>query len=305
MSIVVVVFGFSLVEVGAGTGVGAGAAVQSADVNLEDYPRAVDPNYDWNFPEDHGPHNDFLTEWWYYTGNVATADGRRFGFQFTIFRRAILPEDQVQDSEWRTRQMYLGHVTISDIAADEFYQEERYSRGAAGLAGATADPRYRVWLEDWEVVALNDDATEVHMVATAGNASMDIVLTQAKPIVFQGEQGNGLSFKGGEEGNASYYYSIPRLETEGTFTIGDETFEVTGNTWMDREFSTSALAEGAVGWDWFGLIFDDNTELMLYHIRLEDGSTEPASAGLYIDADGNYTYLHSEDYTMTPLDTWT
>jgi predicted secreted hydrolase len=168
-----VIFGFSLVDVGASGDIAASAALTGADIDLSDYPRATDPNYDWQFPQDHGAHPDYLTEWWYYTGSVAADDGRRFGFQFTIFRRAVLPHEQAADSEWRTRQIYLGHVTLSDIANEAFYQDERFSRGAAGLAGAATDPRYRVWLEDWEVIALDDDATQFRMVATAGEASLD------------------------------------------------------------------------------------------------------------------------------------
>ncbi len=302
-AVVVVIFGFSLVEISGGSDVGANAAVASADVDLADYPRATDPNYDWQFPRDHGPHPDFLTEWWYYTGNLAAEDGRRFGYQFTVFRRAVLPAEQSSDSEWRTRQVYLVHFTVSDIETGTFYHDERYSRGAAGLAGATADPRYRVWVESFEVEALNDDATQLQMTASTGDAAIDLQLTREMPIVFQGE--NGLSQKSAEAGNASYYYSIPRLETEGTLTIEGEVFDVTGVSWMDHEFSTSALGDGALGWDWFGLIFDDGRELMIGQIRMQDGSKEPAFGGLLVNEDGSSIYLPADSFEMTPLDSWT
>ncbi|MEM6529675.1 MAG: carotenoid 1,2-hydratase, partial [Chloroflexota bacterium] len=241
VGIVVVVSGFSLLDVSGGGDVGAAAVLESAEISTDNY-RAVDnPNYEWNFPADHGPHEDYLTEWWYYTGNVATEDGRRFGFQFTVFRRAILPDEPEQDSEWRSRQIYNGHVTISDFETEVFFKEERFGRGAAGLAGATADPRYRVWLEDWEVIALNDDATEIRMTATVEDAAFDLTLTRVKPIVLQGEDRNGLSSKGGEASNASYYYSITRMETAGTITIEGTTYDVSGLSWMDHEFSTGAL----------------------------------------------------------------
>lgn len=303
VGIVIVVFGFSLVEVSGGTDVGASAAISSANVDLDNYAQATDPNYNWQFPQDHGAHEDFLTEWWYYTGNVAAEDGRRFGFQYTVFRRAVLPENQTQDSEWRTRQVYLVHFTVSDIETGTFYHDERFSRGAAGLAGATTDPRYRVWVEDWQVEAQNDDATELHMTAAMDGAAIDLSIVREMDIVFQGE--NGLSQKSGVEGNASYYYSIPRMETEGTITIQGEMFEVTGVTWMDHEFSTSALGDDALGWDWFGLIFDDGRELMIGQIRLTDGGKEPAFGGLLVDEDGTTTYLPADSFEMQPLDFWT
>jgi predicted secreted hydrolase len=304
-ALAIIVTGFSLVSVDTGDAVGANAVLAAGDIDLEGFTRATDPNYPWEFPEDHGPHPDFLTEWWYYTGNLATEDGRRFGFQFTIFRRAILPNVTTvsNDSEWRTNQIYLAHFTMSDLENQVFFHDERLLRGAAGLAGATTDPEYRVWLEDWEVRALNADATRLSMRAATDDVSIDFTLEQGKPPVFQGV--NGLSAKSGIPGNASYYYSIPRLLTDGTITIGDEVFEVSGNTWMDQEFSTSGLGAEAQGWDWFGLIFDDNTEIMVGQIRLDDGGRETAFGGLYVYEDASTVYLPSDSFTITPTAFWT
>lgn len=307
VSVAIVVFGFSLVDVGGGTDIGGSAVLVNPDVDLDAYERATDTDYDWQFPEDHGPHPDFLTEWWYYTGNVATPDGRRFGYQFTIFRRALLPPDGESDateadSEWRTRQVYLAHFTVSDIANEAFYHDEIFSRGAAGLAGATTDPVYRVWMEDWEVRALNDDATELQLTADMGDAALDLTLEQLKPPVLQGT--NGLSPKSDDPGNASYYYSMPRLGTQGTLTVDGETFNVDGETWMDHEFSTSALGTNAQGWDWFGLIFEDGRELMIGQIRLQDGGKELAFGGMLVNKDGSGTYLPAESFTIEVTDTW-
>ncbi len=304
-ALAIIIFGFSLADVNSGGEVGAGALLAANEIDLDGFPRATDPDYDWQFPEDHGPHPDFLTEWWYYTGNLTTDDGRRFGFQFTIFRRAILPDIATasDESEWRTNQIYLAHFTVSDLANETFYHDERLLRGAAGLAGATTDPDYRVWLEDWEVRALNEDATQLQMQAVTDEVAIDFTLEQGKPPVLQGT--NGLSQKSGDAGNASYYYSIPRLLTDGTITIGDETFTVSGDTWMDHEFSTSALAGNAQGWDWFGLIFDDNTEMMIGRIRLTDGGEEPAFGGLYVREDASTVYLPAESFTIIPTDFWT
>lgn len=296
----VLVVGFSLIDTANGD-VGASALLDVPAMDASGYARAIDP-WDWSFPADHGPHPDFQTEWWYYTGNVKTEDGRHFGYQFTIFRRAITPQDNSTDSEWRTDQVYMAHFTISDIEGETFYHDQRFSRGGAGLAGATADPRYRVWLEDWVIAAENDDATLQSITASTDDFALSITLEQVKRPALQGDQ--GLSPKSNEPGNASYYYSLSRLESAGTITLNGESFAVSGTTWMDHEFSTSALGQNAQGWDWFGLYFDNNTELMIGQIRLVDGDKEPAFGGLFIDADGETRYLDADDFTITPTATW-
>ena len=292
--------------------------------STEGFARATEPNA-IAFPRDLGPHDDYQTEWWYYTGNLQTADGRPFGFQFTIFRRALTPEEETADytdfadlepsesaksaesavSSWRTEQVYLAHFTISDIAADAFYPAERFSRGAAGLAGASADP-YRVWLEDWSVeqvapgqVRLRAQTGDV----VTGNVALDLVLTETRPPVLHGD--GGLSQKGPEAGNASYYYSLIGQQAAGTVAVGGESFDVTGLAWKDHEWSTSALSAGAVGWDWVSLQMDDGGALMLFEIRRADGTREPLSAGTYVAPDGTLTHLTQGDWTLEVTDTWT
>lgn len=297
-----VLFGLSLADIGAGDRVSASVELLSGSADISGFARAMAP-WNWQFPADHGPHPAFQTEWWYYTGNLADAGGRRFGFQFTIFRRAVAPQVVDSPSEWRTNQVYMAHFTLTDVAADRFYQHQRFSRGAAGLAGAMAEPRYRVWLEDWQALALNAAATRTRITASEGDVSVDLVLEQSKPPALQGE--NGLSPKSGEPGNASYYYSLTRLLTEGTLTIGGDAYAVSGATWMDHEFSTSALGPDAQGWDWFGLHLDDNRELMLGRIRLEGGGYEPVFGGLLVLPDGRTRPLEASDFTIEVTETWT
>ena len=170
------------------------------------------------------------------------------------------------------------------------------------MAGATAEPLYRVWLEDWQASADNDDATHQRITAASEAFALDLYLEQIKTPALQGD--NGLSPKSEEIGNASYYYSLTRLVTEGTLTIGEETFALNGNTWMDHEFSTSALGEDAQGWDWFGLIFDNDTELMIGQIRQTDGGVQPVFGGLLVFPDGSTRYLDSADFTIAVTDTW-
>ncbi len=306
IALAVIVFGFSLVDVATDGDVQA-SALLSGSLESTGYTRAVAAR-DWEFPRDFGAHDDFQTEWWYYTGNLTTDDGRRFGYQFTVFRRALTPGGAVsaESSEWRTNQLYMAHFAVTDVGGARFFHEERFARASADLAGAVVEPSYRVWLEDWEIVGVNDDATERRIRARmADGAAIDFALAIVKPPALQGQNSDGLSAKSSETGNASYYYSLTRMPTSGTITLGDETFTVTGNTWMDHEFSTSALGASALGWDWFGLQFDDGREMMIGQIRLLDGGKDPFFGGLLMDADGTTQYLPSDMITITPTGTWT
>ncbi|MDX2076661.1 MAG: lipocalin-like domain-containing protein [bacterium] len=301
----VVLTGFSLIDGGSGE-ISAIASLGVGSPNSDGYARAIDP-YTWQFPRDFGSHDQFQTEWWYYTGNLADENGRRFGFQFTIFRRAITPDVTTTNSEWRTSQVYMAHFTVSDIEGAQFFHDERYGRGSADLAGAlpnNANPNamYRVWIEDWEVSATDESHQTTRISAKSDQFAVDFTLQQVKSPALQGD--NGLSKKSSDEGNASYYYTLSRLVTEGTITINGESYTVSGNTWKDHEFSTSALGAGAQGWDWFGLIFDGDYELMVGKIRMEDGGREPAFGGLLIYPDGTTRYLSAEEFTITPTDTW-
>jgi predicted secreted hydrolase len=299
--VVVLVFGFSLIDSSGTGGVTASASFIPVNQSIEGFARAVKP-FDWQFPQDFGAHPDYQTEWWYYTGNVKTAAGRHFGYQFTLFRRAISPTAPVSDSAWRTNQMYMAHFAVADVGGGQFLHAQRFSRGSAGLAGATADPRYHIWLEDWAVTAEDEAAQFTRIQAAADGFGVDLRLEQIKPPALQGQ--GGLSPKSAEAGNASYYYSLTRLLTSGTITIGGETFTVEGATWKDHEFSTSALGTAALGWDWFGLQLDDDRELMLGQIRLVEGGVEPAFGGLLVYPDGTTQYLPQSALTLEVMDTW-
>jgi predicted secreted hydrolase len=298
------------------------------------------------------------------TANLEAADGRRFGFQFTIFRSALAPpgddEGPVGEvaagegasganpaSPWSTRQMYLAHFTLTDVAAERFTESERFTRGAAGLAGAWAagntkalppsapgaapPPLVRVWLDDWELASARtvarasegggsaapadaplevgtdappgaDPSWPMRLQATDSAVALDIRLEPLKRVVLQGDR--GLSQKGPEPGNASYYYSYPRLAAEGVVRVGGEEIAVSGEAWLDREWSTSALGEGQEGWDWFSLQLSDGSELMVYQIRRTDGVASPESEGVWVAPDGATTRLSAEEYTLTPTDSW-
>ncbi|MGB5412656.1 MAG: lipocalin-like domain-containing protein [Woeseiaceae bacterium] len=263
------------------------------------FARALTPRA-FVFPDDHGPHPEFRNEWWYITGNLDDEARRRFGFELTIFRFSLLPTAPDSPSAWRTNQVYIAHLAVTDADNETFYVAQRYSRGTLGLAGAQADP-LRVWIDDWEIAQTDSGAWRLR--AADDVVGIDLEVAALKPPVLNGI--DGLSQKSSDPGNASYYYSMTRLQTDGAVRIKGRDFKVSGLAWLDREWSTSALAAGQVGWDWFALQFDDDTELMLYGLRLKDGRWDAASAGTFVDAAGNATHLTASDFTIEALDSWT
>jgi predicted secreted hydrolase len=275
----------------------AGALRAASD---QGYARALEPR-EFRFPADHGPHPEFRTEWWYYTGNLETAEGRRFGFQLTFFRSALAPEMPARESAWATRQAWLAHFTLTDVQSGTFRSFERWSRGALGLAGAQEEP-FRVSLKDWKAEAVSGQAPPTHLAASEDGVGIDLVLQQGKPPVLQGEQ--GLSRKSAEPGNASYYYSLTRMPASGTVRLGNERFAVTGLAWMDREWSTSSLGKDQVGWDWFSLQLSDGWDVMLYRLRKKDGTAGPASSGTLIGPSGETRSLSLADFAIEDAGEW-
>ena len=255
----------------------------------------------FSFPADHGPHPEYRTEWWYYTGNLDTAGGRHFGFQLTFFRRALASRPVARGSEWGATQVYVAHFAVTDVAGGRFYAGDRVSRGAMGLAGAALAP-FRVWLEEWSAEGRGRAAVPMRLVAVDADVAIDLTLESAKPPVSHGDR--GLSQKGAAPGNASYYYSLSRMPTSGTIRIGAETWEVRGLSWMDREWSTSALDRDQVGWDWFALQLSDGREVMVYQLRRRDGSVDPVSRGTLVRADGSTRSLAPEVLQIDVLGHW-
>jgi len=265
------------------------------------FEKATEPRA-FTFPEDHGPHPGFRNEWWYVTGNLDGSNGRRFGFELTIFRFALTPTVPQDESNWRSNQVYIAHFAVTDADRERFYAAERYSRGALGLAGASADP-FRVWIDDWEIAAVAAGPPEQwRLRASDPGFALDVALSAAKPPVLNGV--DGLSQKSAEPGNASYYYSITRWLTEGSLRLGDDEYRVSGLSWLDREWSSSALGADQAGWDWFALQLSDGSELMFYNLRKLDGSQDERSAGTWVDPDGRSQHLGRDNVEIKVTDTW-
>lgn len=262
--------------------------------------RLATAGYRYAFPQDHGAHEAFRTEWWYYTGQLAAKNGRQFGYQLTFFRRGMSREQvKTNPSRWTVSQLYLAHFAVSDLKNKQFLYAEKISRAGLGKAGADQN-RLHVWIDQWSADA--DEKDVHHLRATDSSMSIQLALSPEKPPVIHGE--NGISRKGSALGQASHYYSFSRLDTNGTVTIGEESFEVTGTSWMDHEFGSADLAPDLVGWDWFSVQLDDRSELMLYRLRRADGTADPSASGTYIAPDGRTSHLAANAFTLTPITFW-
>lgn len=274
------------------------------EVKDENFDKAIEKRK-FIFPEDHGPHTGFRTEWWYFTGNLTSTDNMKFGYQFTIFRTSLSSDKNFRTSEWSSNQIYMAHFTITDISNDKFYFDERFSRDGNELAGAKTIP-FKVWLEDWQITESENrtafDLPVMSVKTKTDKAEINLILESTKPLVLQGDE--GLSRKGSQPGNASYYYSYTNLKTSGKIIIEGKEFTVSGNSWMDREWSTSALSEDQKGWDWFALQLEDSTEIMYYQMRKNDGSPDTFSKGVIVNKTGETDHVKKEDVELTVTDYW-
>jgi len=232
------------------------------------------------FPRDHGAHPDLRTEWWYLTGHAQTAAGRAFGFQVTFFRSRV-DGTQAMQSRLAARQLLFAHAAITDVEGDvsggKLWHDERIARwnGAPGGAvdASLADTAVRLggWSFERDASGYNADI--------AGDALRLTLRAQpTQALLQQGEQ--GLSRKGPEAAQASYYYSQPQLAVSGTLGLKGERFEVTGRAWLDHEWSEALLHPEAVGWDWLGMNLADGSALTAFQLRRADGSALWAGGSL-------------------------
>jgi len=262
--------------------------------------RVALPGYHYEFPRDHFNHPDFQTEWWYYTGNLHDANGRRFGFELTFFRAGV---DRAPKTAgiWDVRDVWMAHLALSDIDGQRFLHTERLNRSGAGIAGADVKLA-RVWNGNWSAQWDASDFKSQTLAAVDEKFSFALKLRTEKPPVIHGK--SGVSQKAEGEGRASHYISFTRLLASGEITLEGKKFQVEGVSWMDHEYFTEQLAMDLTGWDWFSLQFDDGTEAMLYRLRKKDGAADPFSAGTFIDKQGHGTALSFGDFTAVPGKEW-
>lgn len=290
-----------------------GALGAQSNPASDEWRRAVE-DFEWSFPRDHGSHAGFRSEWWYLTGHVEAPDGRRFGYQFTFFRVGLLPEPTGLDSDWAATDLVMGHAALTDVSSDTHRFSDLLYRATPLLGGFTAatDPlgdSLLVWSRApagtpgrW-TLHFNGAGFDLHMRDDEAGFSMTLSTRPSKPIVFHGP--NGFSVKSdGPDPSASQYYSFTRLHTEGQIAVDGDTLQVSGNSWMDKEFGSDKLAENQSGWDWFSLQLEDGRELMLYMLRNHAGNVDFAS-GSMVAADGTRTHLDASAYRVVAEDNWT
>jgi len=272
------------------------------------------PGYKFSFPKDHGAHPQYQTEWWYYTGHLQAQDGSRFGYELTFFRYALTDKIPSGRSKWAVRDVDFAHFAITDQAHQKYFFCDRMERANMGLAGTQTGKVLllpRIWIDNWQLQFQGKEGN-IQQIQASGNAQNDVNQTRMKinlsqhaltPPIINGV--NGVSQKGPEVGQASHYYSMPRLATSGTLQLGNQQYKVTGESWLDREFSSKGLDKNQTGWDWFAIQLDDGRNLMLYQIRQKDNTIDSHSAGTLSEGNTKSIHLMQKDFRIKALDWWT
>ncbi len=279
-----------------------GAAAGASDLGTllgggSDQFRKALPDQPIRLPADHGAHPDYRSEWWYLTGNLKDEQGRDYGIQWTLFRQGI-EQQNTSDNPWLSPQLWLAQFAITDLARGSHRQDERTSRQGPGLAGASGG---EYWLREWRLASEGKSLFPATLKVQSKMGELNLKVSAAKPVVLQGKAG----YSEKSPGNASFYYSYPRLTLSGTLTLEGETHTVTGQGWFDHEWSSSVLAQWQSGWDWFSLQLTDGRELMLFRLRTKEGRPEPENRyGILIERDGSSRVLAPESIVLTPGKTW-
>jgi len=257
------------------------------------------PGYRFTFPRDHGTHDGYRTEWWYYTGHLTGVSGHRYGFEVTFFRVAAVPPSTPHGGAWDLRDLGLAHFAITDIDRGTFHYYEKLNRWSSFTARARPDS-LNVFNEAWRVTTISGDTYRLE--AAEGGDAIELTLRSRKPPAVHGK--DGVSVKSAGAGYASHYYSMTRLDVSGTIRSNGKGESCSGLAWMDHEFGSSALRETQQGWDWFSLQFDDNSELMVYQIRNRAGGADETTSGSLIRSDGSVTHLSAGQIRISPLGEW-
>lgn len=255
------------------------------------------PGYKYQFPRDHGSHEDFKTEWWYYTGHMQTDSNKKYGYELTFFRHGIEHDSSLKNKQ--ARNVYLAHFALTDESAGKFQYFEKMSRSGLPVAGAETDV-LAVHNQGWTVEQFGDKFV---LRADGDGSGIRLMLSAAKPPVVHGK--DGVSQKASCKGCASHYYSMTRLKTEGTVIVGGKREKIkSGWSWMDHEFGSNQLTEEQIGWDWYSIQLDNNTELMLYVMRRRDGSIDKNSSGTIVGADGSSIHLTRDQFRIQSASKW-
>ena len=257
----------------------------------------VVPKYALRFPQDRGAHPDFRTEWWYVTGWLQTPDKKPLGFQVTFFRSAT-EHDRANPSQFAPTQLIIAHAALSDPAIGKLQHDQKIARAGLGLAAAQIGET-NIKLRNWRMQRAADGRYQI--TRPARDFALTLTLTPTQPLLLQGDQ--GYSRKGSKPQQASYYYSEPHLQVSGMVQRTGKAVPISGQAWLDHEWSSSVLASNAAGWDWVGANLDDGAALMAFRIRGKDGSTLWQHATLR-DINGKTTQYQNHEIRFLPQRRW-
>lgn len=272
--------------------------------SVEGYDRAV-PGKTLQFPEDHAAHPGYRIEWWYLTANLADSQGQQYGVQWTLFRSALEPPNGefVPANAWQEPQVYMAHMAIT--TPDDHHSFQRYARGGVhgvesdpvSRAGVTAQP-FSAWLDDWQMRSTGISWLPLQVKARQEGFAFDLALHSRQAMVLQGRDGFSQKHPGG---GGSYYYSHPFLEADGWLEVDGERIQVSGQAWLDREWSSQFLQSDQAGWDWFAMHLDSGEKLMVFQLRSNEGSDPNYRHGVLISPNGDKQLLDANRIKLEPL----
>jgi predicted secreted hydrolase len=251
------------------------------------------------FPRDHGAHPEYRTEWWYLTANLSDRMGRLWGLQWTLFRQALSPD--TDSGGWQSNQLWMAHSAVT--TPDGHFFEQRFARGGIGQAGVQvgdssvdASGHFNAWLDDWDWRSQGTELFPARLNFSVGDRRLSFQLEDRGQRVLHGDRGYSQK---SAQGQASYYYSYPQIQIQGQVQLGTETIALQGNAWLDREWSSQPLAPNQQGWDWFSLHLNDNSKLMVYRLRHDDGAHW--LSGSWLDGAGHHHRLQKSDINMSVM----
>ncbi|WP_425198319.1 lipocalin-like domain-containing protein [Polaromonas sp.] len=247
------------------------------------------------FPRDFGAHPDFRTEWWYITGH-ASSGSREFGFQLTFFRSRV-DATQGMVSKFAAKQLIFAHAAVTDVLGNKLWHDQRIAREGFDIASASPQGM-AIKLRDWSLQS-QGRIHRAHL--PAADFALDLAFAETQPVLLQGKQ--GLSRKGPEEKQASYYYSLPQLATSGSLQVKGQKFEVTGKAWLDHEWSEELLHPSATGWDWIGMNLDDGSALTAFRLRDKEGNAV-WDGGSFRSAKGDFFAFSRGEVIFRPVRRW-
>lgn len=256
---------------------------------------SVTPGYSIQFPRDGGSHPTFNTEWWYVTGWLKDDAGRQRGFQITFFRSRNASADN-NPSTFAPKQILFAHAALSDPQEKQLLRGERVARSGFNLAEAN-ELKTDVFIDDWSLAESKDGYTAK---IVARDFQLSLALRPTQSVLVQGE--NGYSRKGPTPASASYYYSVPHIDVRGSISIRRKHYEVTGEAWLDHEWSDAYMDSQSVGWDWIGINLTNGDALMAF--RMRDSEGKQFWAGATLRSGQKVTTFEPQQIQWTAIERW-